>query len=109
LDEIQAFLAPRGDVQNVVMRRFHKEKTFKGSIFATFANSETAEKFVKDETSTTHNERNLVKKMQTDYWLVGPATCFHLATLILGEDEGNKGKARGSEANQVGKEAGAAD
>jgi len=68
LDEIQAFLAPYGDVKNIVMRRFHKEKTFKGSVFATFADRETAEKFVKDEASSTYKEKPLVKMLQDDYW-----------------------------------------
>jgi hypothetical protein len=50
------------------MRRFHKEKTFKGSVFATFADRETAEKFVKDEASSTYKEKPLVKMLQDDYW-----------------------------------------
>jgi lupus La protein len=68
LDEIQSFLAPYGDVKNVVMRRLKQVKTFKGSVFATFVDRETAEKFVKDETSSTYNEKPLVKMLQDDYW-----------------------------------------
>ncbi|KAI6182213.1 hypothetical protein M3Y97_00356000 [Aphelenchoides bicaudatus] len=68
LDEIQAFLAPHGDVKNIVMRRFPKEKTFKGSVFATFVDRATAEKFVKDEASSTYNDRALTKLLQDEYW-----------------------------------------
>lgn len=52
------------------MRRIKKTKTFKGSIFVTFVDRETAEKFTKDETSTTFNGKPLVVMMQNDYWQV---------------------------------------
>jgi hypothetical protein len=68
LDEIQAFLALYGDVKNVVMRRFPKEKTFKGSIFATFVDRDTATKFVNDETSAIYKEKPLTRMLQDDYW-----------------------------------------
>jgi lupus La protein len=68
LDEIQNFLAPHGNVQNVVMRRLTKERTFKGSIFATFDTREIAEKFVKDESSMTYKDKPLTKMLQDEYW-----------------------------------------
>ncbi|CAD5206469.1 unnamed protein product [Bursaphelenchus okinawaensis] len=68
LDEIQAFVNPHGDVKNILMRRLKKEKTFKGSVFVTFVDRETAEKFAKDENSKTFKDIELIKLMQDDYW-----------------------------------------
>lgn len=50
------------------MRRMKKEKTFKGSIFVTFADKETAEKFANDEDSKKFKDDELVKLMQDTYW-----------------------------------------
>ncbi|CAD5209281.1 unnamed protein product [Bursaphelenchus xylophilus] len=68
LDEIQTFVNPHGDIKNVLMRRLKKEKTFKGSVFVTFSDRESAEKFSKDEASTTFKDIALTKLMQDDYW-----------------------------------------
>jgi RNA recognition motif-containing protein len=50
------------------MRRLKQVKTFKGSVFATFVDRETAEKFVKDEASSTYDGKPLVKMLQDEYW-----------------------------------------
>uniref|UniRef100_A0A7E4VJ83 Lupus La protein n=1 Tax=Panagrellus redivivus TaxID=6233 RepID=A0A7E4VJ83_PANRE len=68
LDEIVEFLKPFGNVQNVVMRKTKVTKLFKGSIFATFDDVETAQKFVNSEDAKTWNEKELIRMMQNDYW-----------------------------------------
>ncbi|KAI6201326.1 hypothetical protein M3Y96_00829800 [Aphelenchoides besseyi] len=67
LDDVQKFVSPY-KVHNVVMRRLHKERTFKGSVFVTFADVETAKKFVDDSNHTTFKDKPMTKLMQDDYW-----------------------------------------
>lgn len=50
------------------MRRFKKEKSFKGSVFATFVDREIAQKFANDEGSSTYKDKPLVKMLQDEYW-----------------------------------------
>lgn len=69
LDEIQEFVNPHGDIKNILMRRMKKEKSFKGSIFVTFADKESAEKFANDTETSKFNGNELVKLMQDAYWL----------------------------------------
>lgn len=68
LDEIQELVFPRGNVKNILMRRLKKERTFKGSVFVTFADVETAKKFADDPAPLTFKDQPLEKMMQDDYW-----------------------------------------
>lgn len=76
------------------MRRFKKERQFKGSIFATFVDRETAEKFVKDEDSKTFKDKPLTKLLQDEYWVYFNTLIILSKHLILGcQNEGNERKA----------------
>uniref|UniRef100_A0AC34QPQ7 La protein n=1 Tax=Panagrolaimus sp. JU765 TaxID=591449 RepID=A0AC34QPQ7_9BILA len=68
LDDILSYLKPYGTVQNVVMRRLKDTKAFKGSVFATFATTEEAQKVVESEDAKTFNEKEMTRMMQKDYW-----------------------------------------
>ncbi|XP_067120853.1 lupus La protein homolog A [Centruroides vittatus] len=46
LDELQEFFKKFGTVENILMRRFAQSKKFRGSVFATFATKDDAEKFM---------------------------------------------------------------
>ena len=50
------------------MRRLKTSKAFKGSVFATFKDKETAENFVKNEDAKNFNGNELLRMMQNDYW-----------------------------------------
>ncbi|KAI6214998.1 hypothetical protein M3Y94_00333700 [Aphelenchoides besseyi] len=63
LDDVQKFVSPY-KVQNVVMRRLQKrKKTFKGSVFVTFADVETAKKFVDDSNHETFKDKPMTKTL----------------------------------------------
>lgn len=68
LDEIQEFVKPHGPVKNILMRRLKGEKTFKGSVFITFADKESAQKFVQNDEAKEFKGQELYKLMQMDYW-----------------------------------------
>uniref|UniRef100_A0A914P2H5 Uncharacterized protein n=1 Tax=Panagrolaimus davidi TaxID=227884 RepID=A0A914P2H5_9BILA len=70
LDDIMEFLRPRGEIVNVFMRKrkFKNSKAFKGSIFATFKDKESAENFVKSEGTQKFKDIDLIRMMQNDYW-----------------------------------------
>jgi len=74
LDEILKFVRQSGEVHNVLMRKtFEKEKgvprVFKGSVFITFKDLETAKHFIADESTNKFNDIELIKKMQEEYWV----------------------------------------
>jgi lupus La protein len=69
LDEILEFVGKFGTVKNVLMRRTKPGRVFKGSIFATFTDRETAEKFVKNEETKQFKGNDLTKLMQDEYWV----------------------------------------
>jgi len=50
------------------MRRLKGEKTFKGSVFVTFADKESAQKFVQNDEAKKFKGQELYKLMQMDYW-----------------------------------------
>jgi lupus La protein len=68
LDDIMEFLKPHGEIVNVIMRRLKESKAFKGSIFATFKDKESAENFVKSEETQKFKDIDLIRMMQNDYW-----------------------------------------
>lgn len=50
------------------MRRIKKDdRTFKGSIFATFVDRDTADKFIKNEKSNIYQDKPLIKQFQDQY------------------------------------------
>ncbi|OZC07635.1 hypothetical protein X798_05352 [Onchocerca flexuosa] len=68
LDDILNFVKQFGSVENVMMRREKSEKrAFKGSVFVTYKDQETAEAFVNGDTKQ-FNGNDLLKMMQNDYW-----------------------------------------
>uniref|UniRef100_A0A8R1TRD4 Uncharacterized protein n=1 Tax=Onchocerca volvulus TaxID=6282 RepID=A0A8R1TRD4_ONCVO len=68
LDDILNFVKQFGSVENVMMRREKSEKrAFKGSVFVTYKDQETAEAFVNSDTKQ-FNGNDLLKMMQNDYW-----------------------------------------
>uniref|UniRef100_A0A915PRA1 Uncharacterized protein n=1 Tax=Setaria digitata TaxID=48799 RepID=A0A915PRA1_9BILA len=68
LDDILSFVKQFGSVENVMMRREKSEKrAFKGSVFVTYKNQETAEAFVNSNVKQ-FNGNDLLKMMQNDYW-----------------------------------------
>lgn len=90
------------------MRRFPKEKTFKGSIFATFVDRDTAEAFVNDEASKTYKEKELTKLLQDEYWKVGSFKTNSILIFLFSEQgEGDEREAPGGKASQVGQKVGA--
>uniref|UniRef100_A0AC34FY77 La protein n=1 Tax=Panagrolaimus sp. ES5 TaxID=591445 RepID=A0AC34FY77_9BILA len=68
LDDIMEYLKPHGTVVNVVMRKLKETKVFKGSIFATFKDKESAENFAKNEDTKKYKDIEVTRMMQNDYW-----------------------------------------
>ncbi|CAB3410871.1 unnamed protein product [Caenorhabditis bovis] len=67
LDAIMSWANKFGEVENILMRRVKPgDRTFKGSIFATYKTREEAEVAQKSEEK--FNDIELVKMMQDDYW-----------------------------------------
>lgn len=64
-----AFVKPHGPVKNILMRRLKGDRTFKGSVFVTFADKEAAQKFVQNEETKEYKGQELLKMMQMDYWV----------------------------------------
>lgn len=62
-------MGQHGNVKNVLMRRTKPGRVFKGSIFATFADREAAEKFAKNADVTEFKGSTLIKMMQDEYWV----------------------------------------
>ncbi|VDN59981.1 unnamed protein product [Dracunculus medinensis] len=68
LDELLRFFNQFGEVANVVMRREKNEThTFKGSVFCTFGDVETAKAFISNDVKE-YNGSPLLKMMQNDFW-----------------------------------------
>ena len=71
LDEIMEFLKDFGEVKNVVMRRSNPTKDgspriFKGSVFATYSDIETAKKLAEIQ-SLKYKDLPIINKMQDQY------------------------------------------
>lgn len=62
-------MGQHGSVKNVLMRRTKQGRVFKGSVFATFADREAAEKFAKNADVTEFKGSPLIKMMQDEYWI----------------------------------------
>ena len=69
LDEILEFVKPHGTVEKIVMRHVKGRPTFRGSVFVTFADKEAAQRFLNNDQVKEYNGQELLKLMQTDYWM----------------------------------------
>lgn len=68
LDDVQSFFKQFGIIENIVMRRERSgTKAFKGSVFATFKDRETAKTFVNNDTKQ-YKGSDIIKMLQEDYW-----------------------------------------
>ncbi|CAH8666283.1 unnamed protein product [Schistosoma guineensis] len=69
LDEIIEWLEKHGGkTLDVHMRRFPRDKKFRGSIFAIFEKKEDSEKFLASPEAATFKEKAMVRSTQIDYW-----------------------------------------
>ncbi|XP_037271670.2 lupus La protein [Rhipicephalus microplus] len=66
IDELLEFFGRFGKCINVFMRRYAKTRTFKGSVFATFATKEEADAFLAKE-DVKYNELQLMRSLKTEY------------------------------------------
>uniref|UniRef100_A0AC34F105 Uncharacterized protein n=1 Tax=Panagrolaimus sp. ES5 TaxID=591445 RepID=A0AC34F105_9BILA len=87
LDEVLEFLATYDTVMHVIMRKHRLYKSFKGSVFATFKDKETAENFVANEDAKKYKDIELIKMMQYDYWAKKSAEKKEKKALKQKEDE----------------------
>ncbi|BFY97840.1 hypothetical protein BsWGS_00880 [Bradybaena similaris] len=67
LDDVQDFFKGYGQIDDVIMNKEFQKKTFKGSVFVTFANKEDAEKFVNEEETKFKEQALKVKCLKTNY------------------------------------------
>nr|CAX75924.1 Enhancer of zeste homolog 1 (ENX-2) [Schistosoma japonicum] len=69
LDEIIEWLEKHGGKTiDVHMRRFPRDKKFRGSIFAIFEKKEDSEKFLASQEAATFKEKAMIRSTQIDYW-----------------------------------------
>ncbi|KAK4475507.1 hypothetical protein MN116_002555 [Schistosoma mekongi] len=69
LDEIIEWLEKHGGkTLDVHMRRFPRDKKFRGSIFAIFEKKEDSEKFLASQEAAIFKEKAMVRSTQVDYW-----------------------------------------
>ncbi|CAH8599954.1 unnamed protein product [Schistosoma turkestanicum] len=69
LDEIIEWLEKHGGkTLDVHMRRFPRDKKFRGSIFAIFEKKEDSEKFLASPEAATFKDHVMIRSTQIDYW-----------------------------------------
>lgn len=67
LDELEAFFKPHGKIAHILMRRLKNEdRSFKGSVFVTFADKDAAAAFLNDGPTKfkPEDENDLIRKWQ---------------------------------------------
>ena len=72
LDEIMPYFEKLAPIQNVQLRMYvdkrNGTKGFKGSVFVTFKDKESAEKFMQSEDKLTYKDQDILKKWQEVYF-----------------------------------------